>query len=262
MEIKEWRRLAVQSVSLLLTVFICCICFAERLQEKTETMVRAEEKLQTETTVEKTEERQKTTAETKEIEKEAEQVFDGVVVIDAGHGGMDEGTSSLDGKYLEKDYALIIVKRLQKLLEEKNVKVYYTRTDDTNISKKKRTKLANRLQADLFVSIHCNASSVGDTTANGVETLYSKQKADNFSLSNKKLAQIMLDELARTTGLRKRGIIRREQLYLLHHAKVPTTIIEIGYMSNKKDLNFIKKKSGQQKIAQGICDGIMRALEE
>ena len=72
----------------------------------------------------------------------------------------------------------------------------------------------------------------------------------------------MLEELSQATGLRKRGVIRREQLYLLHHAKVPTTIVEIGYMSNKDDLNFMKKEEGQKKIAQGICDGIARALEE
>jgi N-acetylmuramoyl-L-alanine amidase len=260
MEIREWRRLAIQSVSLLLAVFFCCVVFAARLQQKTEVMVSAEEKPQTETVVE---EKQDTKAETKgeETKKDTTQEVKGVVVIDAGHGGMDEGTSSQDGRYLEKDYALIIVKRLKKLLEEENVTVYYTRMADKNISKEKRTKKANQLKADLFISVHCNASSVGDTTANGLETLYSKRQAKNSSLSNKKLAQIMLDELTKATGLRERGVINREQLYLLHHSEVPTTIVEIGYMSSKKDLKFIKKKSGQQKIAQGICDGIMRALE-
>lgn len=262
MEIKEWRRLAVQSISLLLVVFACCICFAGRMQEKSGIIVKAEEKPQRENVAKEADEKTGTIAETKEDNEKTEESFDSVVVIDAGHGGMDEGTSSANGKYLEKDYTLLVVKRLQKFLEGQNIKVYYTRMDDTEVSKKKRTKLANQVEADLFISIHCNASSVGDTTAYGMETLYSRRKNGNQSMTNKELAQIMLEELTQATGMRKRGTIQREQLYLLHHSDVPTTIIEIGYMSNKKDMNFIKKENGQIKIAQGIFNGIMRALEE
>lgn len=381
MEIKEWRSLAIQSVSLFLAVFICCICFAGHIQKQPETIVMAEKKTKQKVQDEENDEGQEEIvqptgnvtksqvesrsdtyiripkAEIAEVSKvyirndyinskiqmtfqsiktgsvtknsilrvqgfkvnkgkvtkkkedsllqklvindqknsdaeknvirvemvtrklyepvlfEAEdayyisllepyKAFDKIVVIDAGHGGMDEGTSSMDGRHVEKDYTLLIVKRIRKILEKENVKVYYTRMADKEVSKRDRTRLANRLQADVFVSIHCNASSVGDSTAYGMETLYSKRKFAQKKLTSKRLAQIILDQMGEETGLRKRGIIQREQLYLLHHANVPTTIVEIGYMSNKDDLKYIKKESGQQEIAQGICNGIMRALEE
>lgn len=258
MEIKEWRRLAIQSVSLLLVVFISCCCFSERLKGDSGPVVYAEEKQHDAENMEK--QAEGITGDTEEQEQPAQEKK--IVVIDAGHGGMDEGTSSGNQKHLEKDYTLLIVKRVKKLLEQKNITAYYTRMDDRNISKKARTRLANRKKADLFVSIHCNASSVGDTTAHGLETLYSARKLQEGTLTNRKLAKVMLEELTKATGLRKRGMIRREQLYLLHHAKVPTTIVEIGYMSNREDLAFMKEEEGQRKIAEGICAGILRALEE
>lgn len=378
MEIKEWRSLAVQSVSLLLAVLICCVGFADRIQEEPGRTVMAEVKQQEREEEQEADEEKEAvqtvanatksqvesrsdmyirvpkTGETQDakvsirncymesklqltfrgvasgsvtkdmvlridgykvrkgqVDKketllkklvindqksrqadknvirvemitkklyepalyeaedayyisllEPKKAFEHIVVIDAGHGGMDEGTSSRDGRHVEKDYTLLVVERLQKLLEKEKIKVYYTRLEDEEISKKDRTRLANALKADLFVSIHCNASSVGDTTAHGLETLYSKRKTGQEEMTNKRLAQIILNRLEDATGLRNRGVIQREQLYLLHHSKVPTTIVEIGYMSNKEDLHYIRKEGGQQKIAQGIRDGIMQALSE
>lgn len=375
MEIKEWRSLAIQSVTLFFAVIICCVGFSGRIHEKTADRVMAEEKIQekaeepdlevsaesvsnvtkaqvesrsdsyiripkeglqenmevvlrdkymeseielvfkgasAESITKKTvlrvqgyrvdkgmvqkkepilkklvihDDKKEMTQEnvitinmqTKKLYEpvlfeaddayyislaEPKEIYDNVIVIDAGHGGMDEGTSSKGGVYVEKDYTLQIVQRLKKLLEEKRVKAYYTRLADKEVTKADRTKLANRLQADLFVSVHCNASSVGDTTAYGMETLYSGRRTKKTQLTNRRLAQIILDSMTEATGQRKRGIIKREQLYLLHHAKVPTTIVEIGYMSNKNDLKYITEESSQQKIAGGICDGIIKALEE
>lgn len=189
-------------------------------------------------------------------------IYDHVVVIDAGHGGMDEGTCSVNEKYYEKVYTLLISRRLEALLSEQGVKVYLTREKDEWVSKKKRTDFANQVNADVFLSVHCNASSEGDTTAYGLETLYSERKAENASMTNKKLAQIVLDEMVQSTKQRRRGVIQRENLYLLHHAKVPAVIVEAGYMTNKKDLRVICRKEGQEQLAQGICNGILKILEE
>lgn len=262
MELKEWRRLAVQSVSLLLAVFVCCVCFGEQLQESTEHVVHAEVTPQAETNIGGADKNQEVTPEINNTEIKQGTDKEKIVVIDAGHGGMDEGTSSQDKKHYEKEYTLLIGKRLRKLMEERGIRAYYTRTDDSLVTKKERVRQAKKLNADLLISMHCNASSVGDTTANGMETLYSARKTDNASMTNKKFAQIMLDEMVKEAGLRKRGIIKRDGLYVLNHADMPTVILEVGYMSNKKDLNFLRKASGQQKIAQGICNGIVKALEE
>ena len=113
----------------------------------------------------------------------------------------------------------------------------------------------------MLISIHCNASDAGDNTAYGVEALYSRQKPAGSKLNNRKLAETIMENVADNVNNRKRGVIRREHLYLLHHSDVPATIIEIGYMSNKSDLKYIKRKSGQKKIAEGIYNGIMEALE-
>lgn len=186
-------------------------------------------------------------------------VYDKIIVVDAGHGGSDEGTSSAYGHH-EKDYNLLVLKELKQMLDKTDIKVYYTRLSDKKITKPARTDLANKLRADLFISIHCNSED-GDGSAYGVETLYSKRKPLNSRLDNKKLSRILLNNVAEEIGNKKRGVIRREGLYLMHHSEVPASIIEIGYMSNKSDLKYILKKSGREKVAKGIYKGIMEALE-
>ena len=186
-------------------------------------------------------------------------VYDKIIVVDAGHGGSDEGTSSAYGHH-EKHYNLLVLKELKQMLDKTDIKVYYTRLSDKKITKPARTDLANKLRADLFISIHCNSED-GDGSAYGVETLYSKRKPLNSRLDNKKLSRILLNNVAEEIGNKKRGVIRREGLYLMHHSEVPASIIEIGYMSNKSDLKYILKKSGREKVAKGIYKGIMEALE-
>lgn len=188
------------------------------------------------------------------------EVFDKIIVLDAGHGGNDEGTFTQDGKSEEKAYTLAVVEELKKLFDGTNIKVYYTRLEDKMVSKKARVSLANDVQADLFISVHCNASNPGETSAHGVEALYSKHKT-GVKIANKQLAEALLDGVVTETGRRKRGVIRREGLYLMHHSKVPTSIVEIGYMSNKSDMKYLSQKKGRQKIALGIYNGALRVLE-
>ncbi len=192
---------------------------------------------------------------------EPRKLYEHIVVVDAGHGGMDEGTFSPDGKHQEKQYTLLAANRLGKILEQNGIRVYYTRTVDKIVTKKERVSLINRLHPDLVVSIHCNASADGDRTANGVETLYSDRKSGR-QITNRRLAQILLEDLARVTGQRRRSVLKRNDLYLLHHAKVPAAIVEIGYMSNDDDLKYIIRPKGQKAIAGGIYQGVIHALEE
>lgn len=191
-----------------------------------------------------------------------DKIYDKIIVIDAGHGGIDEGTKSFRGHY-EKNYNLIILKELKTFLDssDSGIKAYYTRLTDKTISKAARTKLANSLKADLFISIHCNSSEYGDSAPYGIEVLYSKRKPHNSKLSNKKLAEILLENVAGKVNNKKRGVIRREGLYIMHHSNVPASIVEVGYMSNKSDLKYIVTKNGQKKMAEGIYNGILEALE-
>lgn len=193
-----------------------------------------------------------------------EDVFDHIVVVDAGHGGIDEGTMSLDQKYSEKNCALRIVRYLKEIMDkDSRLKVYYTRLDDTNVPKAERVQLANRVHADVFVSVHCNASGPGDTTANGVEALYSSRKrTSSDDMTSRQLAGHLLDGVCDVTGYRSRGVIRRNKLYLMHHSKVPVAIIEVGYMSNQSDLRKLLREKEQKKLARGIYSGILSSLGE
>lgn len=191
-------------------------------------------------------------------------IYDKIVVIDAGHGGIDEGASSAKGDH-EKKYTLLVLNELKKLMDKTDIKTYYTRLSDQKVTKAARTNLANNLEADLFISIHCNSVEKDNGKIYGkpygVETLYSTRKPLNSRISNKKLSKILLDSVAEEIGNKKRGVIRREGLYIMHHSNVPASIVEIGYMSNKSDLKYIVSKNGRKKVARGIYKGIMEALE-
>ena len=95
-----------------------------------------------------------------------------VIAIDPGHGGKDPGAVSQDGCLKEKDLTLEIAKRLKTTLESKNpaLKVVLTRSDDRHLSLEERIALANSANADLFISIHCNAAA--DSSSKGIETYY------------------------------------------------------------------------------------------
>ncbi len=264
MEQKQWQSLMVQCFGMFVVCLVLCMGFSGGFgQEPETTMVKAEvypNAVANRQTI------SQATGPAVRLEEERaiaqiSEPADKILVLDAGHGGNDEGAWDQSGKRLEKDYNLLIVRMLKERFDQtQGVKVYYTRLKDKKVTKQNRVALANQLHADAFVSIHCNASELGDTASQGVETLYSKRKTKT-SLSNKALAQTIVDRLSEVTGRKNRGTIRREGLYLMHHSKVPTTIVEIGYMSNKSDMRYLDSEKGRKKIVDGIYDGIMTSLE-
>lgn len=265
MEQKQWKGLMVQSFGILVLCLLLCVGFSGGFNRESDmTKVKAEvypdavagrtiAMLATGAAVQ-------TTGSAVQVQNESEPQ-DKILVLDAGHGGSDEGAWDQTGKKYEKDYNLMVVQMLKEKFDQtEGVKVYYTRLEDKEVTKKARVALANKKNADALVSIHCNASDYGDTSSQGVETLYSKRKTGT-ALSNKVLAQTIVDQLSETTGQRNRGTIRREGLYLMHHSKVPATIVEIGYMTNQSDMKYLDSKKGRQKIVDGIYDGIMTSLK-
>ena len=185
------------------------------------------------------------------------------IVVDAGHGGNDEGTLTLDETVLEKDINLSVVEKLKTIYLDNvaGANIRYTRLEDKNVPLKSRVRLANKLHADLFVSIHVNASDYREEGPNGLESLFSNKKLD-APLSNKKIAKLMLTELANSTGNKSRGIIARDDLYILNNSDVPAAILEIGYISNPYDLQMMTTEDGQEAIASGIFQGIKRVFAE
>lgn len=262
MEQKQWQCLMMQCLGMLVLCLGLCAVFSGGLnRELKTTLVKAEVHPYAEA------ERQDIVGATgpavqPELAVPEEIPREKILVLDAGHGGKDEGAWDQSGNPVEKKLNLTVVKLLKEKFDQTpGIQVHYTRLTDTLVPKKKRVAMANKLKADAFVSIHCNASDPGDTASRGIETLYSKRKTGKSMISNQALAQQIVDSLSASTGLKNRGTIRREGLYLMHHSKVPTTIVEIGYISNKSDLKYLNSKKGREKIVEGIYNGIMVSLE-
>lgn len=173
------------------------------------------------------------------------------VVIDAGHGGTDPGTSSATGLY-EKTFNLSVVLKLKELLDqEKQIQVTYTRTDDTYPTRTDRVKLANNLQADAFVSIHAN--SFTSPATNGTETYYNRADSKSF-------AQIMHKYLVGATGLKDNGV-RFGDFQVIRETTMPAILLECGYMSNTIDVSALFDNAVQTRIAAAIVAGIKEQLK-
>jgi N-acetylmuramoyl-L-alanine amidase len=193
--------------------------------------------------------------------KTPKEVYDKILVIDAGHGGRNPGAVSKDELTYEKNLNLGIVLELKELLDKENIKVYYTRIMDDRLLLTPRVVLANDVDCDFFISIH-NNSNGRSTKINGTEILYYDH--EHKSIAAKNMAKIFSEEISKATLLRNNGLVqmRNDDVLILNHAKVPAIMVEAGYMSNINDLEYLKSRSGQVAIAEGIYKGILRAYEE
>lgn len=175
-----------------------------------------------------------------------------VVVIDPGHGGSDPGTISFTNKP-EKNFTLALGLKVQALLEqEPNIEVIMTRETDVYPTRSERVKLANDLNADVFVSIHGN-SVTASPQVSGTETFY-YQRA-----SSKELANIIHKHLIEALGFKDRGV-KNGSLQVIRETTMPAVLLEIGFISNKDEEEAMMSESTQDKAAQAIVDGIKEYL--
>jgi N-acetylmuramoyl-L-alanine amidase len=217
------------------------------------------------------------------------------IVIDPGHGGHDTGTIGPHG-LMEKDVCLDVALRLGRLIAQKlpGAEVIYTRKDDTFVSLEQRTAIANKAHADLFISIHANASH--DPDARGIETYYlnfatsaeamdvatRENATSDESLHNlqdliqkiaqnekieesKELAGDIQDTLSQRLQLvshreRNRGV-KKAPFVVLIGANMPSVLSEISFVSNPSDERLLRKASQRQRIADGLYRGISSYLE-
>ncbi len=188
------------------------------------------------------------------------EVYDKIVVIDAGHGGKDAGALSKDETYYEKNINLDILLQLKELLDQENIKVYYTRTADDKIFLRPRAELANAVDCDYFISIHCNANEV--TYPNGTEILYYNNEFKGVKAID--LADLFSEEIDKTTALVKQGVVEKQynDVYIMDKAVVPMVLIEVGYLTNNSDMNYLSKPENRKEVAEGIYNGILRAYNE
>jgi N-acetylmuramoyl-L-alanine amidase len=176
-----------------------------------------------------------------------------VIVVDAGHGGDDQG-AYVAGGLKEKELTLSIARRIQKAGEARNVKVILTRTDDQALSVADRIQITNRHNADLFISIHANINSQ-NTAASGIEAVISEQNA-KFEES-KVWSDKFLKELTGLTGVKVNGVMTAD-FYVLSKNSIPAVILELGYLSNKTDNAYLTDQNNQELISQRIIAAVTR----
>ncbi|MDP4126007.1 MAG: N-acetylmuramoyl-L-alanine amidase [Bacillota bacterium] len=182
-----------------------------------------------------------------------------VVVIDAGHGGVDPGAVG-KSKVLEKDITLGVSKRLQTLVQQSGAKTIMVREDDRDLGtsqgllKRKREDLAQRIQlamdsqADVYLSIHAN--SFPNPKLTGAQTFYHSDSPEG-----KLLAQAIQQELNTMTG-GKRVVKGNQDIYVLKKAHQAAVTVELGFLSNPDEEQLLTKPDYQQKLAVAIFQGI------
>jgi N-acetylmuramoyl-L-alanine amidase len=213
------------------------------------------------------------------------------IVIDAGHGGHDSGTLGAGG-IEEKDVVLDVALRLGKLLHERlGAEIIYTRSDDTFIPLETRTAIANKAQADLFISVHANSSQ--DASARGVETYYLNFTSDPAALdvaarenavggqSIHQLSDLvkkitLKDKIEESRefasdvegslyaglakgneGLKNRGV-KKAPFVVLIGANMPSILAEISFVTNPKDAEQLRQPEYRERVAESLYNGVAR----
>ncbi len=219
-----------------------------------------------------------------------------IVVLDAGHGGKDPGRPTSFG-YKEKDIALDIVLRVGKQLENiDDVEVIYTRKKDVFLELRQRAAIANKADADLFISVHCNAHN---TQAYGTETyvLGLHRNESNFRVAQQEnevifmeddyeqnyegfdpsspesfigltllqedyldqsilLARIIQNNFSQKLKRRDRGV-KQAGFWVLHNTYMPSVLVETGFITNRKEGDYLNSERGKEEISKSILDAVL-----
>ncbi|MDZ8033709.1 MAG: N-acetylmuramoyl-L-alanine amidase [Nostoc sp. DedQUE08] len=174
-----------------------------------------------------------------------------VVIIDPGHGGKDSGALGIGGAR-EKDVILPIGKRLGEILQQNGVQVIMTRDSDYFVTLPGRVQLAERANADVFVSIHANSAGASRPDVNGLETYYYD--------SGLGLARIVHNSILQSLNVRDRGV-RRARFYVLRKSSMPSILVETGYMTGRQDMARLRTSAYQNQMAEAIARGVLQYLK-
>lgn len=184
-----------------------------------------------------------------------------IVFLDVGHGGEDYG--AIVGDIAEKDINMDYATRVYGLFEadiENDIKIYMTRMDDSFLTPEERVNKSEGI-ADVFISIHNNTDGAGGKTAHGTETYFQSSHSSTHAKS-KSIAEIMQKRVSQSVQTRDRGIISNDTYYILNHSKVPTVLIEVGFMTTPAELERLLDNDFAQKVAEGIAGGIREIFDE
>ncbi len=171
------------------------------------------------------------------------------IVIDPGHGGRDPG--AMAGDVREADLNLAIAKRLSQALINKGHKLLLLRDDDRFLSLSERTSQAYAFAADLYVSVHCNASGNRSPEPSGFSVHHYIGSDEG-----RDLARLICDSLAKALPQRTNRGVREDSFYVLRKTAMPAVLVECEFMTNPRGLEFLISESGQVSIAEAIAAGL------
>ena len=202
-----------------------------------------------------------------------------VVVIDAGHGGVDSGARSVVGNAYEKDFTLDWAQRLERVLSAAGWQALLTRSNDVDMGLSNRVTYAVAHQADLFLSLHFNSAGTSQTqagletyclTPTGLPSSVTRGYADDTALSfannafdteNLQLALRVHQALLEVNGHRDRGVRRARFPTVLRGQQCPAILVEGGYLSNPDEARQIADAAYRQKLAEAVAAALLGKTE-
>ena len=211
------------------------------------------------------------------------------VVLDAGHGGEDEGARGLRG-IVEKDLVLDITQRVARRLQKRGLRVVLTRDDDVTVSLETRTSIANDARADLFVSVHANSHRTREPR--GIETYFASLEASDAEarrvaerenqafgsappasrgdplvallgdliatehlVESQHFARLAQEQMARSGGV-SRGV-RQAPFVVLMGVQMPASLVEIGFISNPADAKSLRERERRDALAEALARAVL-----
>lgn len=234
-----------------------------------------------------------TSPETLAAPQKAQDTLIDVIVIDPGHGGDDNGAIG-QSKTKEKDVVLDIAKRLRNILEDENFRVILTRDDDRFVPLGDRTDIANEAEADLFISIHCNAAPNKKATgtiaffladaktdqaraaaalensaikfekgpkskgeASDINFILSDMIQNEYLKESADLADMIQKNIKNKARIDSRGV-DQAGFFVLNKAYMPSVLVETAFISNKNDEKMLRDKDRRQAIAEAISQSVLQ----
>ena len=178
-----------------------------------------------------------------------------LVVIDPGHGGPDPGAVGPKG-LKESDVVLDVSRQVSSILSVKGVKVLMTRKYQTDLDLQPRVTLANKANADAFISIHANATRGYRSDVNGIETYYYS------GYQGLRLAKSLQEEVLKVSRNSPDRGVRRGRFYVIRKTNMPAALVEIGFLTGSLDSKMLMQADHRKNLAFAISKGILNYLEE
>lgn len=185
-----------------------------------------------------------------------------IIVLDAGHGGTDSGAKN--GKIVEKELNLLLVKKLEKELISRGATVYLTREEDNDLSartsERKRSDLYNRakyintIKPNMYISIHLNATI--SSSWKGLQVFYNKNNEEN-----KVIAETITNNLKNNIN-NIREVKEENKYYMYKYIKYPGVLIEAGFISNPNENYLLRQEEYQNKLITLIADAIEKYYQK